>query len=62
MTTLRLIPATHVDAAWKDGARMLARACDASGGEITGDQLKLLLSRGSASSCASTLMMARAGA
>lgn len=43
---LRPIPATHIDKAWRDGASELARACDTSGGEITGDQLKLLLSRG----------------
>lgn len=41
------IPSTHIDRAWdKDGARVLARACDASGGEITADQLKMILSRG----------------
>ncbi|MBS1169514.1 MAG: hypothetical protein H6R01_432 [Burkholderiaceae bacterium] len=43
---LEPIPATHVDFAWKDGANCLAKACDTSGGEITGDQLKLLISRG----------------
>ncbi len=43
---LRPIPASHVDFAWEDGASALAKACDTSGGEITGDQLKLLLSRG----------------
>lgn len=40
------IPATHTDFAWRDGAHVLARACETSGGEITGDQLKLILSRG----------------
>jgi hypothetical protein len=40
------IPASHVDAAWASGASALARACDASGGEIEGPQLKMLLSRG----------------
>jgi hypothetical protein len=40
------IPATHVDLAWKEGAHCLSLACDTSGGEITGDQLKLILSRG----------------
>jgi hypothetical protein len=40
------IPHTHIDAAWNAGASCLARACDTSGGEITGDQLKMLLSRG----------------
>lgn len=40
------IPATHVDYAWRDGASKLAEACAASGGEVTGDQLKMLLARG----------------
>src|SRR5690606_5152441 len=40
------IPPSHVDRTWKDGAACLSEACDTSGGEITGDQLKLLLSRG----------------
>ena len=40
------IPSTHIDAAWRDGASCLELACKTSGGEITGDQLKLLLSRG----------------
>lgn len=40
------VPATHIDLAWRDGASALSRACDTSGGEITGDQLKMLLSRG----------------
>lgn len=40
------IPSTHIDAAWKAGASELAKACDTSGGEITGDQLKMILSRG----------------
>lgn len=35
-----------IDKAWKDGASALAEACDTSGGEITGDQLKMILSRG----------------
>ncbi|MTW25843.1 hypothetical protein, partial [Streptococcus pneumoniae] len=39
-------PATHIDQAWRDGAHLLAKACDTSGGEVTGDQLKMLLSRG----------------
>ncbi len=43
---LRPVPATHIDMAWKDGASCLAEACDVSGGEITGDQLKMILSRG----------------
>jgi hypothetical protein len=40
------IPSTHVDAAWKDGASELAKACDTSGGEIEGPQLKMILARG----------------
>jgi hypothetical protein len=34
-----------VDSAWREGAHKLSEACATSGGEITGDQLKLLLSR-----------------
>lgn len=40
------IEAKFVDFAWRDGASCLSEACETSGGEITGDQLKLLLSRG----------------
>lgn len=40
------VSAAFVDAAWRDGASELAQACKTSGGEITGDQLKLILSRG----------------
>lgn len=40
------VPASHTDMAWLEGACALAEACDTSGGEITGDQLKLILSRG----------------
>lgn len=40
------IPATHIDYAWNEGASCLAEACNVSGGEITADQLKMLLSRG----------------
>lgn len=40
------VPATHIDFAWRDGAHVLSKACDVSGGEITGDQLKLILARG----------------
>ena len=43
---LAVIPATHVDKAWADGAACLAEACATSGGEITGDQLKMILARG----------------
>lgn len=35
-----------IDKAWKEGADCLASACDESGGDITGSQLKLILSRG----------------
>lgn len=44
--TLVPIAASHIDSAWADGASELARACDTSGGEIEGPQLKMLLSRG----------------
>lgn len=40
------VPTEMIDRAWKDGASCLKEACDTSGGEITGDQLKLILSRG----------------
>lgn len=43
---LQIIPPAFVDRAWRDGAHHLAKACEASGGEITGDQLKLVLARG----------------
>lgn len=39
------VPASHIDMAWQEGACTLSEACDTSGGEITGDQLKLILSR-----------------
>ena len=40
------VPASHIDAAYADGASCLAEACDQSGGEIEGPQLKMILSRG----------------
>lgn len=40
------VPATHIDKAWKEGASELARACETSGGEIEGPQLKMMLARG----------------
>lgn len=40
------VPAQFIDRAWKEGADRLAKACEGSGGEITGDQLKMILSRG----------------
>lgn len=45
---MQLIPieSRFIDAAWRDGASALAKACDTSGGEITGDQLKMILARG----------------
>lgn len=46
MTKLEIVPAAFVDKAWREGAACLAEACNTSGGEITGDQLKLVLSRG----------------
>lgn len=35
-----------IDKAWKEGASCLEAACEESGGEITGSQLKMILSRG----------------
>jgi hypothetical protein len=43
---LQPVPSTHIDLAWHDGASCLSEACDISGGEITGSQLKMMLSRG----------------
>lgn len=43
---LQIIPTHFVNKAWVDGAHLLSTACDASGGEITGDQLKMILTRG----------------
>lgn len=43
---LRHVPATHIDIAWRDGAYKLGEACETAGDEITGDQLKMILSRG----------------
>lgn len=43
---LEQVPANFVDFAWRDGAHKLSEACDTSGGEITGDQLRMLISRG----------------
>ena len=40
------IQSSHIDAAWAAGASALAKACDTSGGEIEGPQLKMILSRG----------------
>ena len=43
---LLTVDARFIDKAWADGASCLSEACDKSGGEITGDQLKMMLSRG----------------
>lgn len=43
---LEPIGAHFIDYAWRDGASKLSEACETSGGEITGDQLRLLLTRG----------------
>lgn len=43
---LQVVSSTHIDQAWRDGAFKLAEACDRAAGEVTADQLKMLLSRG----------------
>ena len=43
---LSIIPSHAIDRAWRDGASCLAEACETSGGEIEGPQLKMILSRG----------------
>ena len=43
---LQPVPAFNIDRAWADGASCLSEACDISGGEITGSQLKMILARG----------------
>ena len=43
---LHIVPPAFVGRAWMDGASQLGKACDTSGGEITGDQLKMILARG----------------
>ena len=45
MIKLQIVQPQFIDFAWKDGANCLAEACS-SVDEITGDQLKLILSRG----------------
>jgi hypothetical protein len=44
---MQLVPIQpqFIDFAWRDGADCLVKACDVSGGEITGDQLKMILAR-----------------
>lgn len=44
--TMEYVPASHIDVAWRDGAHRLSESCATSGGEITADQLKMMLSRG----------------
>lgn len=46
MAELKLVAPAFIDQAWRDGAHLLSEACEQSGGEITVDQLKMLLSRG----------------
>lgn len=43
---LRYVQPSHIDIAWRDGASKLGEACSSGGDEITGDQLKMILSRG----------------
>lgn len=43
---LQTVQPSHIDRAYADGASCLSEACEKSGGEITGDQLKMILSRG----------------
>ena len=46
MVELIVVPPIHVDRAWKEGAYRLAESVETSGGEITADQLKMILARG----------------
>lgn len=43
---INVVPPAFIDRAWKEGASDLALACDRAKGEITGDQLKMILARG----------------
>lgn len=43
---LQTVQPSHIDRAYADGASCLSEACEKSGGEIEGAQLKMLLSRG----------------
>jgi hypothetical protein len=43
---ISLVAQSHVCNEWELGAKNLAEACEKSGGEITGDQLKMMLARG----------------
>jgi len=44
--TLTPIDSRFIETAWSEGASCLSEACDTSGGEIEGPQLKMILSRG----------------
>jgi hypothetical protein len=46
MPHLAQVASSHIDKAWRDGAHLLSKACETSGGEVTADQLKMMLSRG----------------
>lgn len=43
---LFVVPPSHIDMAWRDGAHQLSEACEKAAGEVTTDQLKMLLNRG----------------
>lgn len=43
---IQVVDSRFIDRAWKDGAHNLSEAIKYSGGEITPDQLKMMLSRG----------------
>lgn len=43
---LSIIPPKFIHRAWNDGACVLGRACSRSAGEVTPDQLRLMLARG----------------
>lgn len=40
------VPPAQIDLAWRDGAHHLSEAAEKSAGEVTTDQLKMLLARG----------------
>lgn len=43
---IEIVPPHFTDRAWADGADCLSEACDKSYDEVTGSQLKMLISRG----------------
>lgn len=43
---LQTVSQHFIDQAWRDGAFKLADACERAAGEVTADQLKMMLSRG----------------